>query len=93
MDLLQIALVFLILLLAIFLSVLGIQVFFILKDLKRSLDKLDLILNDVGKPVQAMAEVTRAVETGVKAVKTVSDVARGVVSRSSKPAKRLFKRK
>lgn len=47
MDLLQISLVFLIILLAVFLSLLGIQVFFILKDLKGSLDKLDRFLNSL----------------------------------------------
>jgi len=92
MDLLQIALIFLILLLSILLSVLGIQVFFILKDLKRSLDKFELLLSnaqdvaeDVGKPLRAAADITETVETGVKAVKKTAQ---------SKPVKRLlFKRR
>lgn len=41
MDLLQIALVFLIILLSIFLSITGIQVFLILRDLRKSLDKIN----------------------------------------------------
>lgn len=45
MDILQIALIFLILLLSAFLSILGIQVFFILKDLKKSLDKFDKMID------------------------------------------------
>lgn len=92
MDLLQIALVFLIMLLAVFLSILGVQVFFILRDLKKSLDKIDLLIGDaykiaqnVEKPIEAAVEVAQAVEAGVK-------VAKEVVARSSKPAKRLFKR-
>lgn len=93
MDLLQIALVFLIMLLAVFLSILGIQVFFILRDLKKSLDKIDLLLGDahqvaqnIEKPLQAAASVAQAVENGVK-------IAKNVVAKSNKPAKRLFKRR
>lgn len=48
MDFLQIALIFLIILLAIFLSVSGIQVFFILKDLKKTLDNINNILSSDG---------------------------------------------
>lgn len=44
MDFLQIALIFLITLLSVFLSVLGIQVFFILRDLKKALDRLNISL-------------------------------------------------
>ena len=46
MDFLQVALILLIVVLGVFLSILGIQVFFILKDLRRSLNKLDEVLND-----------------------------------------------
>ena len=44
MDFLQIALIFLIALLTIFLTVTGMQVFYILKDLKKALNKLNTIL-------------------------------------------------
>jgi hypothetical protein len=44
MDVLQIALVFLIILLSIFLSVLGFQVFLILRDLRKDLNKLDRLV-------------------------------------------------
>ena len=40
MDLLQVALVLLIVLLGVFLSITGTQVFFILRDLKKALDRL-----------------------------------------------------
>lgn len=63
MDLLQAALIFLILLLSIFLSITGIQVFFILRDLKKALDKLNKALNtgeeiikDIEKPVAAVSD-------------------------------------
>lgn len=46
MDFLQIALIFLIILLSIFLGLTGIQVFFILRDLKKALDKFNAILNE-----------------------------------------------
>lgn len=50
MDILQIALIFLIALLTVFLTVTGVQVFFILRDLKKALDNLNKILHsDEGK--------------------------------------------
>lgn len=62
MDFLQIALIFLILLLSIFLAITGIQVFFILRDLKKALDKLNAVLQtgeniaqDIEKPVATVA--------------------------------------
>lgn len=92
MDLLQIALVFLILLLSVVLSILGIQVFLILKDLRKSLDKFEILLGDAhtiaedaGKPIRAAAEITQAVEAGVKVVKSIAQ--------SRQPKKLLFKRK
>ncbi|MBI4040068.1 hypothetical protein HY389_01800 [Candidatus Daviesbacteria bacterium] len=84
MDFLQIALVGLILLLAVMLTVLGSQVFFILKDLKKSLDKLDLILGEVEKPTRVAAEVAEVVEVGAKAVKKII--------RETKSSRRLFHR-
>lgn len=45
MDFLQIALIFLILLLSIFLAITGFQVFFILRDLKKALDRLNKVLD------------------------------------------------
>lgn len=44
MDFLQISLIFLIILLGIFLSITGLQVFFILRDLKKTLDNVNKIL-------------------------------------------------
>jgi len=85
MDLLQIALIFLIILLSILLSVLSIQVFFILKDLKKSLDKIDIILGDAEKPVKAVADMVSAVETGVKTVQKISG--------KQTIGRRLFKKK
>ena len=45
MDFLQVALIFLIILLGIFLSITGAQVFLILKDLKKTLNNINRILN------------------------------------------------
>lgn len=91
MDILQIALVFLILLLSVLLSVLGIQVFFILRDLKKGVDKIDLLLGDarnlaeeVKRPIRAAADLSSMVETGVQVFKGLS---------KNKEAKRLFKKK
>lgn len=76
MDFLQIALIFLILLLSIFLSITGIQVFFILRDLKRALDKLNKVLQtgeeiveDIEKPVAAASNLVNALGAKAKALK------------------------
>lgn len=95
MDLLQVALIFLILLLSILLSILGVQVFFILKDLKKSLDKIDLLLgsaqsvaSNIQKPIKAVADVASVVETGVEVAKALGEK---IVQRKGKPSKRFFK--
>lgn len=73
MDLLQVALIFLILLLSIFLGITGVQVFLILKDLKKALDKLNKVLNttdeiaqEVEKPVVAAANLVNTLSNGAK---------------------------
>ena len=94
MDFLQIALIFLILLLAIFLSITGIQVFFILRDLKKALDKLNRVLEtgeniveDIEKPITAATNLaTTATNTAAKAI---SDL----VKKESKPKQKRFYRK
>ena len=64
MDFLQIALIFLILLISIFLAIAGLQVFFILKDLHKSVRRLDKILQtsqdiaeDIEKPVKVASNL------------------------------------
>ena len=52
MELLQIALIILILLLGIFLSITGIQVFLILRDLRKSLDKISLQPREIKEVVK-----------------------------------------
>lgn len=83
MDYLQIALIFLILLLSIFLAITGIQVFFILRDLKKALDKFNAILQtgeniaeDIEKPVAAASNLVsgvgaQAVSSAVRALQKV----------------------
>lgn len=73
MDYLQIALVFLILLLSIFLSLTGIQVFFILRDLKKALDRFNAILqtgeniaSDIEKPVTAASNLITTLKKIIK---------------------------
>lgn len=75
MDLLQIALIFLILLLSIFLGITGFQVFLILRDLKKALDRLNKVLQttdeiatEVEKPVAAAASLMESLSAGVKAL-------------------------
>jgi Flp pilus assembly protein TadG len=74
MDFLQAALIFLILLLSIFLGITGIQVFFILRDLKKALDRFNTILKtgeniaeDIEKPVAVASKLVTSAETEVAA--------------------------
>lgn len=78
MDFISIALVFLILLLSIFLAITGIQVFFILKDLKKALDRLNKVLDvgeeiveDLEKPVKAASNLVNALGTKAKVLKDI----------------------
>lgn len=93
MDLLQIALIFLILLLSIFLAITGFQVFLILRDLKKALDRLnsvlqttDDIVTDVEKPVEAAVNLISSLSAGAKALG-------GIVKRDSKPKQKRFYKK
>ena len=63
MDLLQIALIFLMLLLAVFLTITGVQVFFILRDLQQALERLNRVL-DTGEEI---AEDIETYETFIRA--------------------------
>lgn len=93
MDLLQIALIFLILLLASFLTFTGIQVFFILRDLHLALKRLNKVLEtseeiaeDIEKPVAAASTLMTALGKGAKALG-------GIVKRDSKPKSKRFYKK
>ncbi len=75
MDFLQIALIFLIILLSIFLAITGFQVFLILRDLKKALDKLNRVLEageeiaqEVEKPVVAAANLMTTLTAGAQAL-------------------------
>ncbi len=96
MDYLQVALIFLILLLSIFLAITGIQVFFILRDLKRALDKFNAILQtgeniaeNIEKPVAAASNL--ATGTGAAVVSGAAKVLEKIISSKPKP-KRFYKK-
>ena len=101
MGLLEAALIFLILLLSIFLAITGFQVFLILRDLKKALDRFNKVLKtgeniaeDIEKPVAAASNLATSVTSGVTnvAVKAIA----GLVKRNPKLAKpkpkRFYKR-
>lgn len=93
MDLLQAALIFLILLLSIFLAITGFQVFFILRDLKKALDRLNKVLQtgeeiaqDIEKPVAAASNLIHTISSRAKALT-------GAIKKESKlKQKRFYKR-
>ena len=102
MDFLQAALIFLILLLSIFLAITGIQVFLILKDLKKALDRFNNMLksgeniaSEVEEPIIAAAQVANDIGEGAKAITGMAARAVGVTpkkEKSAKPKKRFYKR-
>lgn len=96
MDFLQIALIFLILLLSVFLSLTGIQVFFILRDLKKALDKFNAILQtgeniaaDAERPVAAASNL--AVQAETAAVSSAVKIIGNLINKKPKP-KRFYKK-
>lgn len=91
MDFLQIALIFLILLLSIFLAITGVQVFLILRNLKKALDRLNKVLEagsdiaqDIEKPIASAANLINTIEVGASKVLDIK--------KDSKPKKRFYKR-
>ncbi len=94
MDLLQVALIFLMLLLAVFLTITGIQVFFILRDLQQALKRLNRVLDtgeeiaeDIEKPLGVASGLITTLGAGAKAIKSV-------INRNNKPnpKKRFYKK-
>ena len=72
----QMILLIIILILSILLVVLGLQVFFILKDLRETIAKANKVLDDAGQitesvsaPVSSLASILMGVKTGVIASK------------------------
>lgn len=93
MDFLQIALIFLILLLAIFLTFTGVQVFFILRDLHEALKRLNRVLEtsediaeDIEKPLSSAKTLMTALGKGAKALGKI-------VKRDSKSKPKRFYKK
>lgn len=97
MDILQVALIFLIILLAMLLSITGFYVFLILKDLKKALDKLNKVLQageeiavSVEKPMVAAAELVTALGNGAKAITKVASQSQK--SKITPASRRFFKK-
>ena len=93
MDLLQVALIFLILLLSIFLSITGFQVFFILRDLKKALDKLNLSLQSGEEIAQDPPAGRAGIEKPLTSVSNLVTTLGGLVKRNSKPKSKRFYKK
>lgn len=95
MDLLQLALIFLMLLLAVFLTITGVQVFFILRDLQQALRRLNRVLDtseviaeDIEKPMEVASNLITTLGAGAKAIKRVIKIN----PKSSPKLKRFYKR-
>lgn len=86
MDLLQAALIFLIFLLSIFLAIAGFQVFLILRDLKKALDRLNKVL-------QTGEEIAQDIEKPMATASNLMTALGGLVNRNSKPKPKRFYKK
>lgn len=93
-DYLQIALLFLIVLLSVFLTLTGVQVFLILRDLKKALDRFnkviqteEVIAKDSEKPLSAASNLVTTLQAGAKAL-----VKRRSKSASPKSSRRFYKK-
>ncbi len=98
MDFLQIGLIFLILLISIFLAIGGFQVFFILRDLHKTLRRLDKILEtsqdiaeDIEKPAKLASNIASGIESGGKAAASIAKAITTAVA--GKPKNRRFYKK
>lgn len=93
MDFLQIALIFLILLLSIFLAITGFQVFLILRDLKKALDKLNRVLQTGEDIVQDIERPVAVASNLVATLGARAKVLGGLVKKESKPKTKRFYKK
>jgi hypothetical protein len=75
----QTALFLVIIVLTILLVVLGIQVFFILRELRKTIDKANKVLDDTGvitesvsKPISSLSSLTMGLKTGASIAKLLN---------------------
>jgi flagellar basal body-associated protein FliL len=66
----QILLIVIIVILTIFLVVLGIQVFLILKDLRKTIEKANKVLDDTGEITQSVAAPISSLSGAIMGIKT-----------------------
>ena len=77
-DATQILLILVVVILTILLCVIGVQVYFLLKELKKSIDKLNRFLDsageiteNIGKPVAGVTGILAGIREGIKLFKVV----------------------
>jgi hypothetical protein len=83
----QTALFLIIVVLAILLVVLGVQVFFILRELKRTITKANKVLDDTGVITESVSKPVSSLSTlfsGIKAGATIASIIKGKKESSKK---------
>ena len=75
----QTALFLVVIVLTILLAVLGFQVFFILKELRKTIDKVNKVLDDTGtitesvsKPISSLSSIAMGLKAGAKIAKILN---------------------
>ena|SRR3989344_7916746 len=91
MDILQTALVIMVTIVCIFLVLIGVQLFIILKDLKKALDKMNNMLatgegmiSEIGKPMAAAAKLVSILGIGTKIAPLITKVINKVMNKKDK---------
>ncbi|HEY5600931.1 MAG TPA: hypothetical protein VIK81_02470 [Patescibacteria group bacterium] len=88
MDINQFLLILVIVVLTVFLVVIGIQVFFVLQDLRKTLDKLSKVLTDAGSITEKIKEPVNSLSSFSSGFKAIVGVVDSLKSRNEKGEKK-----
>lgn len=83
-DTTQILLIIVITTLTILLTIIGIQVFYILREFKKSIEKINKILDDAGTISESVAKPIASLSSGITGVSGITGLLGWLVSRRKK---------
>jgi hypothetical protein len=86
-DTTQVLLIVVITTLTILLTIIGVQVFFILREFKRTIEKMNKMLDDAGTISESIAKPIASLSSGITGVSGVTGLLGWLVSRSKKSKK------
>lgn len=86
-DSTQLLLTVVVVILTLLLSVIGIQVFFILREVQRSIQKMNKMLDDAGAISESIAKPISSLSNSISGVSGIAGLAGWLASRSKKRGK------